>query len=648
MTETITLANPIIRGLACAALHEGLRAILFIDATPAQLSWCAALLAEMLAVVNDKPSVAPMTLTSTATEDLLWGVPFLPDHQGQSRFLQRGLLTSGAPTGLPGLLISADLSQLSLAAQRAAVMSLAAPVVHLERHGQQRHWQPQHCWLAACAQQEVGKLSPHLLDRFLLRLAVVSQQSLMEPDRVERLRTQIADDTKAYEKAASSTTKLPVDLVATLQAARDRNPFFPPTVTQRVLTYVERMGLYFSPRRDIALARLAVAHAMVAKRDQVEEADVIAAAEVMGYQQKPAPVEPLRPDHEPEDAATHQPPLTDQPRLDPVSPPVVAALPKPGGETTTPVYDSDTEQILPAAPLPASTTDPYGEDHLPPEREATSLRLPLRHTGRPATRRGPIVGVGRAVDLHDLALVSTLLEAAKFQAIRQQAAHRKRTHLLLQPSDLRAYRRLPVPETQLVLVIDYTAVRHCDWETALLPHLEWAYVSRATIALIRVGAADAIHELKAEAIMGRSLLNPRIGMALQAAPGRATPLAHGLDLALQTLRHALQHGRATTQRARLVVLTDGRGNIPIAASYAGAITGPVNREGIDDALRLATELSRLARVTIVCLDPQPPQHSELPQLLAESFGVAAEPIPREAAELQSTDHKWTAEVRHDN
>lgn len=638
MIESITLENPIIRGLACVALHEGLRSVLLIDANPAQVGWCSTLLAQMVAAVHGSIPVAPITLASTATDDLLWGVPFIPDTHGQLRFFQRGLLSSTAQSAQLGIITSADLSQLSLAAQRAAVIYIAAPVVHLERHGQQRRWQPQHCWLAGCAQQQMGKVSPHLLDRFLLRLTLAGQTISTEDEHIDQLWRALANGAKTPREEAIGSLPLPTDIVEVLQAAKERNPAFSITMTHRVLTYIEHTSLYFSPRRDIALARLAVVHAMLAGHDEVEDRDIDDAAEVMGYRQKLKPAAPSeqRPTEVRNEDVTRQPALVDRSLTDLAPPMIVDNQHKSLTEAVTPVYSPDTQQTLPAAPLLMPTAEPYGEDHLPPEREAASLRVPLRHPGRPAAQRGVIVGVGPATALHDLALVSTLLEAAKFQTVRRQTAHTNHTHLLLRASDLRSYRRLPTPESLLVLVIDYTALRHCDWEMALLPHLEWAYTTRAGVALIQVGAANATHEFKADAILARSLLDPRIGNALMAPPGRATPLAHGLDLAQQMLRHALQHGRTTALQARLVVLTDGRGNLPLAASYAGVITHPINREGIDDALRIAAEIRRLERVTIVCLDPQPAQHGELPQLLAEALGVIAQSIEPSVQATSST------------
>lgn len=124
-------------------------------------------------------------------------------------------------------------------------------------------------------------------------------------------------------------------------------------------------------------------------------------------------------------------------------------------------------------------------------------------------------------------------------------------------------------------------------------------------------------ELRAKRILERSILVPRVTLALDDKPGRATPLAHGLELALLSLKHALQHGRSRIQQAVLVVLSDGRGNIPLKASHEGRIQHPIKREGIESAWQIADELAKLPNVSTVYLNPQPAHNKELPLELAQ-------------------------------
>jgi magnesium chelatase subunit D len=199
--------------------------------------------------------------------------------------------------------------------------------------------------------------------------------------------------------------------------------------------------------------------------------------------------------------------------------------------------------------------------------------------------------------------------------------------LILQSSDLRRYRRAAVPEQMLTLVLDYTSLKECQWQEALLPYLQWAYVERASVCLVQVGAVDAQDELRAEKREADNILVPRIRNRLEAGWGRATPLAHGLDLALQALRHGLQHGRSTVQKAVLVVISDGRGNVPLDASRAGKVTPPVGRQGIEDALEVARQIAALKDVEAVVLNPQPKHYADLPVELAQALGAKIAKIP---------------------
>jgi magnesium chelatase subunit D len=179
----------------------------------------------------------------------------------------------------------------------------------------------------------------------------------------------------------------------------------------------------------------------------------------------------------------------------------------------------------------------------------------------------------------------------------------------------------------LALVLDHTCLQDCKWQEALLPYWQWAYEERASVCLIQVGAANARHELQAQKITADKILVPRIRLNLTVGRGRATPLAHGLDLVLQTLRHALQHGRSAIQQAVLVVISDGRGNVPLEASRTGKVTPPVGQQGIEDALQVAQQIAGLKGVKAVVLNPQPKHYTDLPVRLAQALGSKIAEIP---------------------
>lgn len=600
------------RGLACAALSPGLRSLLVFDSQSSDLEWIATTLQQMVEIVTGR-EVVRRRLSTNETDDELWGGIALsgePAGGGFNLTWQAGLLSEGRDEATPQLILIPDLTRLSLAAARAAVMLMGADVAHLERHGQHQQWRPNLYWLAGCASDEVGKVSPHLLDRFMVRL---NGRDIRQPDRVTEIMTRLESEQTFTEP---SLPALSPGLADQLRQASQVWPEINPEAIDRVFDYLQASQGH-SLRRDLSLLHLAWADARLRGHAEVRAVHVRRAADIIQLrpvaESRPeTPTEPVLPDLPPE------PPNPERPNPEPPAP----AAPRQAAQVEKPVYEPDTTETLESAALPFS---PYLEDEALVERDVDVLRLPpLRYkSGRLA--RGPIIGTQTATQLHDLALVDTLLEAIKFQPIRHQ--HQvDGTRLLLSPADLRSYRRATVPEQMLLILLDYTACKDRDWQAALLPHLRWAYTVRANVCLIQVGSARARHDLRAERLLASTILSPPLASALAAGPGQATPLAHGLDMALQTLRHALQHGRNALQRARLVVITDGRGNVPLAASRSGEITPPIRREGIDDALEVAGAIRRLKHVYTYLLNPQPDIYADLPLDLAEMLAAQITPI----------------------
>lgn len=268
---------------------------------------------------------------------------------------------------------------------------------------------------------------------------------------------------------------------------------------------------------------------------------------------------------------------------------------------------------------------PYPEDRAEPWRVADSLRIPWRPalSGPP---RGHPIGSQRARDVRDIAVVATLLQAAKFQAVRCRRgplAHYLEGHALhLSGADLLSYRRAPQPGCLLVLVLDHTCrVPEWDWYQPLAPYLRWAYASRAPVGVVEVGSADAASELRAEQFRSRSLLDPRVAAALERAPGRATPLAHGLSLAARILRHDTQQGSVPVDEAVLVVVTDGRGNVPLAASQTAETPVHAGQAGVVDALECARLISGLHRVRSLVIAPGQRPYGHLATLLGEALSA---------------------------
>jgi magnesium chelatase subunit D len=645
-TANADLKNPLMRGLACAALNPDLRSVLVFDASIATFKAAAHNLAQMLEVVTDF-RVVPIQLGVVETEEDLWGSLALSSENTTSTFKwQRGVLTSGREQELRVVVIP-DLTRLSLATARACIALMGSDVAYLERHGHQDVWQPNLCWIAGCSRSEVGLVSPHLLDRFALRLR---GREMIPPDRTEVLQQWLRElnGSSGEEKEPLSSEWVEVLKQARSGVKIGAEAIYPQISVEaqkQVLEYITPTENY-SVRRELALMRLALTSAQLIGMEQISAEQVDQAAKMIG-------LEPIRPSLETASSQTREPgqpgPVPDMDSLDQESLRKPQSTEKEPASTPIqePVYASDTTETLPPQPMAmeSATADPYPEDTTPVQRESASLRLPFRRFKNAVPGRGAIVGVEPATVPQDLAIVSTLLEAAKYQQMRRSALlEQKKTPgelvdsgvdiesngkplLILQPTDLRRYRRAVVPEQMLALVLDYTCLQDCKWQEALVPYWQWAYEERASVCLVQVGAASARHELQAEKITADRILVPCIRLSLGAKCGRATPLAHGLDLVLQTLRHALQHGRSATQQAVLVVLSDGRGNVPLAASRTGKVTPPVGRQGIEDALQVARQIAGLNDVKSVVLNPQPKHYKELPVKLAQALGAKIAEIP---------------------
>jgi magnesium chelatase subunit D len=234
-----------------------------------------------------------------------------------------------------------------------------------------------------------------------------------------------------------------------------------------------------------------------------------------------------------------------------------------------------------------------------------------------------VTGVRPATVLRDLAFVATAMEAAKYQKLPGRHALREQGdgRLVVLRGDFRSYVRLPVAERMLVLLLDHTCRGRWDWRPALAPYLQWAYTGRASVCAVEIGSRDAVDELRADHFLARSVLDPRVGAALRRPAGRGSPLAHGLTIADQLLRRAFQQ-RSNLIEAWLVVVSDGRGNVPLDSSVSGRLMGPVRRMGVDDALKAAGRIGAMGRLRLhaVVIDAGRQPYPDLPFLLADALG----------------------------
>lgn len=608
------------RLLAYATLHPALRGILCFDRDPEDVLEIAADLAEVVRLVEGPP-VAHFVLSSRSDEDGLWTRIGWETREGTIALrLLPGPLAPPEDGSTSTIVVIPDLTRLSLPAARACVMLIGADVANLERHGRSAQWLPNHYWIAACPSDHIGAVSPHLLDRFAIRVNAAERSG--RDAQVEAVIAAAAGS----RVGSHSRRRRPLECVDVEKALAAR-----PRLTAEATNRLLAIGVAGTAgmRREIAAARASVAEARLAGHERVGAADVERAIQVLQLETRSeehaTPAEP--------ELAIDVPPAAEaapEPQAARTPPPQPATTEATGARVPVdePILAADTRSALePSRPAPGGGTA-YPEDDAPVERDAEPLRFPQRQRGGATVPRGTIVGIEPATDLRDIAVLPSVVEALKLQPARRRVRREAGRQLLFGPGDLRSYIRAPAPETMLALLLDYTCRGNWEWTAALTPFLRWAYIHRANMSIAKVGARDAASEFRAEHIRARSLLDPRVSSSLNAAPGTATPLAHGLHLILHSLLHELHHGTGAVQEAWLVVVTDGRGNVPLEASIGGRAPRSVGRRGIDDALDVAKRISTLDRLRIAVIDPEPTHSPDLPHGLARALGATV--CPRSA------------------
>ncbi|MFM9458321.1 hypothetical protein [Streptomyces europaeiscabiei] len=563
--------------LTCAAVDVGLAGVLLLDLDPALAAplgtWLAALL----------PGQPPSTvLPSTGTDDDLW-VTVRPAGAGGFRQAPGPLHAVDRP---PVVCVVPDLSRAGLATSRAAVMTLGAAVAHLERDGRQSVWIPGDRWVSGCPAARTARVSRHLLDRFTLRI----EAGALAP--VPGGRPLLDAPPEAWRRAVAAAHE-GAQLPPFSQSAADRVIDLLPATSS-------------GTRRDLSLARTARALAFLTGDPAAEAHHVDEAAALTGLiARAPAPSPPAP------GTLESAPPLAENPAQD---------LPAPGPRIPQQVQVDDDPVALTAHPLALEAAGPYPEDALVDEREAAPLRPP-HHRSTVKASRGHPIGTMMATTTRDLSLIATAREAAKYQKLRCPGHYADDTHPLhLTAADLRTHRRAEESNRLLLLVLDHTSRRGLDWYPVLSPYLSGAYATRSRVAVVEVGAGDNGPELAASLILCRSVLDPRVAQALDRPAGRATPLAHALQLAASLLRHETQHGGALVDEALLLVFTDGRANVPLDASRTLLSPEDVGDRGVRDALEQANRIARLSRVHSVVLHPSSRPQEHLVTRLADALG----------------------------
>jgi magnesium chelatase subunit D len=384
---------------------------------------------------------------------------------------------------------------------------------------------------------------------------------------------------------------------AALAAARARLPFMKtPNDSARTLTVVaDRLGIASLRAPTLALA-VARASAALAGRDQVGEDDLRVAVELaLAHRATQVPSDDAQ------DPPPAPPPPEDQ------SPPDPASRPE-----DRPMIPEDMLVDAARAALPSDLLAALAAGRARRAAKGASGTGAARggnRRGRPLPSRPGRLGGGARVDL-----VATLRVAAPWQPMRRAQTARVAEGVLVWPSDIRIKRFREMSDRVLIFAVDASGsaavARLSEAKGAVELLLGQAYARRDHVSLL------AFRGRAAELILPptRSLVQTKRRLA-GLPGGGGTPLAAGLELALDTAQRAFARGLTPT----IALLTDGRGNI--------ALDGTPDRVTAEaDAMHLARAIRRLAVPTVVIDTANRPQPAL--KVLADTLGAIYLALPR--------------------
>ena len=457
------------------------------------------------------------------------------------------LLTAGASRYKPGLLAAAHggvlyVDEVNLLADHLvdALLDVAVSGVNrVEREGIS-HTHPARFVLVASMNPEEGELRPQLLDRFGLAVDVVAPSDVASRSSAVARQLEAEADDRLDGEGLEEDRELRARLAAARPAA------VPPqlvTAACRVAVAVAAEGL----RADLMMCRAAAARGGWDARDEATEDDLHrVAAMVLAHRRRRTPFEP--------------PGISDD------------ELEQAFGDLDRQDDDDGTgsESEDGSAPDASSRDDDVvdpGEPTPPPEMPTG--RPPHAAAGRDArgfgSRGRAVRDVAATETTSEFAVVPTAVAAASRRAVQPGARPAAVTR-----DDLRESVREERTGRLVVLAVDTSGSMGVQHRIAAakgfaLGLLRDAYQRRNRVAVVafRGERADVVMRPTGSIEIAQNRLT-------HLPTGGTTPLAHGLDVALDV---ALA-GRRDHYEPLLVLITDGRvtvgGDDPVAAAHAAA------------------------------------------------------------------------------
>ncbi len=522
-------------------------------------------------------------------------------------------LASGSRSFEPGLLASAHrgilyIDEVNLLGDHLVDLLLDAAAMgvnRVEREGIAfRH--PSRFVLIGTMNPEEGDLRPQLLDRFGL---AVEAEPMTDPRlRTEVVRRRLAfeADPRAFHARWAEAGRLGREKIA--QARRLLSAVVvPDAVLDALCARCAREGAD-GLRADLTLYKAASALTAYEGRREVTHADVEAVAELALAHRRTSPPSPPPSPSTPRDDDRSDPERpSSPPRMDyfaardqPDDPHAQAQAQDEEGPGSR---DDPEESPAPVAAQPFA----IGEWTPKLSRRRQSAQRGRRGGSSTGDRQGPVVRcappIGRA---HDLALEATVRAAAPRQVDRGREAGRR---LIFRPADIRVKVRV-VPSQHLILfALDSSRSMGARerlrlTKGAVLSLLVDAYQKRDRVGLITFGKGGptlALAPTRSVRVAARQLADLPVG--------GLTPLAGGLALAARVVATARRREPGVVPL--IVLLTDGRGNVPL---HPGG-----DPEG--DALAVAGLLGRLGVAGLVIDTETGPVRLGRARAIAHAWGA---------------------------
>ncbi len=516
------------------------------------------------------------TLARAFADLLPDGTPFveLPLNVTEDRLIGgldlEATLATGRRVVEPGLLARAHggvlyvdgVNLLDRAVVTHLIEVLSTGVVRVEREGLSAV-HPAQFVLIGTFDPADGEMSPGLLDRLGLIVPLVPRNDALTRAEVVRRNLQTAHDADEIGM-----------LRALIQSARRQLPAvrMSDEHAQALIQVAISLGVEGN-RADVFAVHAALASAALEGRAQVDEDDLRLAARLVLI-----PRATQRPQPQSQSAAPERAP---QPSSDAADEDEDAHTP------------GDTEQRLPEEML----LDAVKAD-LPPD--LLNLPFAAQRRNRAGGRRGVALNArrGRFVRAVEgdprrdrIALLPTLLAAAPWQRLRRAEQPTRDQRIQVRRGDLRVKRFRDRAGMLYVFVVDASGSmainRMREAKGAVIRLLQDAYVHRDHVALI------AFRGRSAQVLLPVAQSVERAKRELDVLPtGGGTPLASALLMALQVVHQARSRGIA---QATLVLMTDGRANVGIAAN---------NRQSLREEVRRVAALIAAERVNSVVIDTQ--------------------------------------------